>query len=78
MKSRQRNNHTRSDENPALDNGWAWMVCLGAHLCMVFSPGYLTTLGILYVEWKEYFDLTAAASSWIVSIPFLVASPLSK
>ncbi|XP_033635956.1 monocarboxylate transporter 13-like [Asterias rubens] len=81
MNLRRRNKPTRdvasAQHAPAtVDGGWAWMVCFGGHLCVMLSPGYLTSLGVLYIEWKEYFALSAAGSSWIVSIPFLVASPL--
>ena len=83
MNLRRRNKPTRdvasAQHAPAtVDGGWAWMVCFGGHLCVMLSPGYLTSLGVLYIEWKEYFALSAAGSSWIVSIPFLVASPLCK
>ncbi|XP_038075972.1 monocarboxylate transporter 13-like [Patiria miniata] len=58
------------------DHGWAWMVLLGAHIGLVLTSGFLQSLGVFYIEWKEFFDLTATDASWLVSVPFLVASPL--
>ncbi|XP_033635514.1 monocarboxylate transporter 13-like [Asterias rubens] len=59
----------------APDHGWAWMVLIGTHFGNMLGYGYLTTLGIFYIEWKEYYDSTATATSWMLSMPWMVASP---
>ncbi|XP_033635137.1 monocarboxylate transporter 13-like [Asterias rubens] len=58
-----------------VDRGWAWAVLLGVHVCNIFGYGYLTTLGLFFTEWKEYFDESATATSLLLSLPWMVASP---
>ncbi|XP_038079321.1 monocarboxylate transporter 13-like [Patiria miniata] len=60
-----------------IDRGWAWFVLIGVHVSFVLSNGYLTALGVFYIEWKDYFQTDATATSWLLSLPLLVASPLS-
>ncbi|XP_022094774.1 monocarboxylate transporter 13-like [Acanthaster planci] len=62
-------------EAGAADGGWAWMVCLGASLGHMLNPGYLSSQGVLYIEWKEHFDTSATTSSWILTLPWLASSP---
>ncbi len=61
-----------------VDRGWAWMVCIAGHFCTALTAGHDTSLGVFFIEWKEYFDLSATTSSWVVGMPLLVASPLSE
>ncbi|XP_038059946.1 monocarboxylate transporter 13-like [Patiria miniata] len=80
--SRYRRAGQESDQDqdppiPGVDHGWAWMVCLGAHLGHVFNLGYFSALGVFYIAWKEYFDTSATASSWLLSLPWLAAAPFS-
>ncbi|XP_022094767.1 monocarboxylate transporter 13-like [Acanthaster planci] len=80
-RSYSRPSGTSNAEDPpaeaGVDRGWAWIVCLGSHLAQLLTTGYLSALGVLYIEWKEYFDATATASSWLLSLPWLVSSPCS-
>ncbi|XP_022094766.1 monocarboxylate transporter 13-like [Acanthaster planci] len=64
-------------EAGAADGGWAWMVCLGASLGHMLTPGYLASQGVLYIEWKEHFDTSATTSSWILTLPWLASSLFS-
>ncbi len=57
-----------------VDRGWAWVVCIAGHFCIALTAGYSTSLGVFFIEWKEYFDLSATSSSWVVGMPLLVGS----
>ncbi|XP_022094772.1 monocarboxylate transporter 13-like [Acanthaster planci] len=72
-----RNSKAEKPSGTAVDGGWAWLVCLGAHLGQMVTVGYFTSLGVLYIEWKEHFDTSATASSWLLSLPWLTVSVLS-
>ena len=61
----------------AVDRGWAWAVLAGVHVCYLLCNGYLTSMGVFYVQWKDYFQASATAASWLVSLPLLVGGPLS-
>ncbi|XP_022082140.1 monocarboxylate transporter 13-like [Acanthaster planci] len=60
-----------------VDRGRAWFVLVGVHVSHMLSFGFLTSFGILYIEWKEYFQTDATTTSWLISLPLLVASPMS-
>ncbi|XP_038079323.1 monocarboxylate transporter 13-like [Patiria miniata] len=62
---------------PVYDRGWAWVVLVGAHIGVMLTNGYMTTLGVFYNDWKDYFDASATATSWLLSLPWLVACPIS-
>ena len=70
--------HSENRDKISIDRGWAWFVMFGVHFGFMLGYGYLTTLGIFYTEWIDYFGSTATATSWLISIPWMVASPLCK
>lgn len=50
------------------DGGWGWMVVFGSFMIHVFADGFTYTFGIFYVHLLNYFQVSKAAASWIVSI----------
>ncbi|XP_072018243.1 uncharacterized protein [Amphiura filiformis] len=69
-----------SSEPRCPDGGYGWVVVMAVHLIQVMGMGFLTSLGIFYIEWQEYFDSSAAAAGLVVSLSSLVlgiTSPLA-
>ncbi|XP_800666.3 monocarboxylate transporter 13 [Strongylocentrotus purpuratus] len=61
-----RNTLAIQDTNPeAPDGGWGWMVVLGAFINGLVSAGFTSLISVLYVEWIQYFDVSAGELSWI-------------
>ena len=61
-----------------IDRGWAWVVLFAVVTGDMLGYGYLTCLGIFYTEWKDYFGLTATATSLLLCLPWMVASPFCE
>lgn len=62
----KRNTLAIQDTNPeAPDGGWGWMVVLGAFVNGLVSAGFTSLISVLYVEWIQYFDVSAGELSWI-------------
>lgn len=60
------------------DGGWGWLVLLGATLVNVLVPGTVKSFGVLFVEFLEVFDASAAAAAWIPALCYFLYSSLGK
>lgn len=50
------------------DGGWGWVVVFASFMIHVFADGFTYTFGIYFVHLLQYYQSTAAATSWIASI----------
>lgn len=50
------------------DGGWGWAVVFASFMIHVLADGFTYTFGIYFVQLVQYYDATAAATSWIASI----------
>ncbi|XP_072018438.1 monocarboxylate transporter 13-like [Amphiura filiformis] len=65
---------------PSPDGGYGWVVVIAVHIIQALSIGFLTSLGIFFIEWREYFDASATRVGLAVSMSSLVlgiTSPLA-
>uniref|UniRef100_A0A672HNA8 Si:dkey-246g23.4 n=1 Tax=Salarias fasciatus TaxID=181472 RepID=A0A672HNA8_SALFA len=52
----------------APDGGYAWFILLSAFIVFGLTFGVIKAFGAFYVEIHQYFETTAAGTSWITSI----------
>ncbi|KAM6936846.1 monocarboxylate transporter 13 [Xenentodon cancila] len=52
----------------APDGGYAWFILLSCFLVFGLTFGVIKAFGVFYVEIHQYFETTAAGTSWITSI----------
>ncbi|XP_069179895.1 monocarboxylate transporter 12 [Procambarus clarkii] len=50
------------------DGGWGWMVVFASFMIHVLADGFTYTFGIYFVQLMQYYDASAASTSWIASI----------
>lgn len=50
------------------DGGWGWMVVFASFMIHVLADGFTYTFGIYFVQLVQYYNASAAATSWIASI----------
>ena len=60
------------------DGGYGWIIVLAVHLIELMGIGFLTSLGIFYIEWQKYFDSTAAQTGLVVSLTSVVMGIISR
>ena len=60
---------------PLPEGGWGWIIVASVFCITVVIQ---KALGVFFVEWKLYFDASATAISWVVSLPPAVMGILSK
>ena len=59
-------------DNPSIDRGWAWMVCLGALVINIIYDGCSYSFGIFFTNFLTYFGDTRSHTAWIGSLFFSV------
>ena len=67
-----------TEEGPQMDSGWSWVVLAGAFMVHFTTMGFVASLGIFFNTWMEYFEASAASTSWVISIGSLLRGVLSK
>lgn len=63
---------------PPPDGGYGWIIVLVVHLVQLMGIGFLTSLGIFYIEWQKYFNSTAAQTGLVVSLTSVVMGIISR
>ena len=56
-----------------MDQGWAWMVLLGAGLNHILADGLLASLGVFLVIWQDQFPSSMSQLSFILSLSLGIA-----
>ncbi len=51
-----------------LDHGWAWGVLFSTFMCHVIVDGIISSFGVLYVSYLEYYGKSKSTTSWIGSL----------
>uniref|UniRef100_A0A672HPA9 Si:dkey-246g23.4 n=1 Tax=Salarias fasciatus TaxID=181472 RepID=A0A672HPA9_SALFA len=59
---------SRFTKDFAPDGGYAWFILLSAFIVFGLTFGVIKAFGAFYVEIHQYFETTAAGTSWITSI----------
>ena len=80
-KVNQQNNasiQTSADSSRSLARGWSYTVITCSFLVTALTLGFKTSLGVFYVEWEYYFDVTKTEVSWVTSMSPLVIGITSK
>uniref|UniRef100_A0A087Y1T2 Monocarboxylate transporter 13 n=1 Tax=Poecilia formosa TaxID=48698 RepID=A0A087Y1T2_POEFO len=65
----------------APDGGYAWLILLSCFFVFGLTFGVIKSFGIFFVEIQQYFETTAAGTSWITSIAVAtihIAAPVSS
>ncbi|KAM4734517.1 monocarboxylate transporter 2 [Anableps anableps] len=65
----------------APDGGYAWFILLSCFCVFGLTFGVIKSFGVFYVEIQQYFETTAAGTSWITSITVAtihIAAPVSS
>ncbi|CAN9498716.1 unnamed protein product [Ophioblennius macclurei] len=65
----------------APDGGYAWFILLSAFVVFGLTFGVIKAFGAFYVEIHQYFETTAAGTSWITSIAVAaihIVAPISS
>lgn len=52
----------------APDGGYAWLILLSCFFVFGLTFGVIKSFGVFFVEIQQYFETTAAGTSWITSI----------
>lgn len=60
------------------DGGWGWLVLFGATLVNMLIPGTIKSFGVLFVEFIEVFEASAATAAWIPALCYFLYSSLGK
>lgn len=47
------------------DGGWGWMVVIGAGINSLLFGGLLHTIGIVYLQIREKYQVSAACAVWV-------------
>ena len=67
-----------TEEGPQMDSGWSWVVLAGAFMVNFTAIGLVASLGVFFNIWMEYFEASAASTSWVISVGSLLRGVLSK
>uniref|UniRef100_A0A3B5LC62 Si:dkey-246g23.4 n=1 Tax=Xiphophorus couchianus TaxID=32473 RepID=A0A3B5LC62_9TELE len=65
----------------APDGGYAWLILLSCFFVFGLTFGVIKSFGVFFVEIQQYFETTAAGTSWITSITVAtihMAAPVSS
>uniref|UniRef100_A0A3B3X9D3 Major facilitator superfamily (MFS) profile domain-containing protein n=1 Tax=Poecilia mexicana TaxID=48701 RepID=A0A3B3X9D3_9TELE len=65
----------------APDGGYAWLILLSCFFVFGLTFGVIKSFGVFFVEIQQYFETTAAGTSWITSIAVAtihIAAPVSS
>ncbi len=68
----------KMEEGPEMDMGWAWVVLAGTFMVNFTAIGFVASLGVFFNIWMEYFEASAASTSWVISVGSLLRGVLSK
>ena len=67
-----------TEEGPQMDSGWSWVVLAGTFMVNFTAIGLVASLGVFFNIWMEYFEASAASTSWVISVGSLLRGVLSK
>ena len=62
------NRRAVAESAAAPDRGYAWFILLSCFFVFGLTFGVIKAFGVFYVEIHQYFETTAAGTSWITSI----------
>ncbi|MEQ2308838.1 hypothetical protein AMECASPLE_032383 [Ameca splendens] len=65
----------------AQDGGYAWFILVSCFFVFGLTFGVIKSFGVFYVEIQQYFETTAAGTSWITSITVAtihIAAPIAS
>ena len=61
-----------------VDHGYAWVALASCAVIRLLVNGIWSSLGVFFVSWEEYFDISPAQTSYIGSVFLLLVFGIGK
>ena len=68
----------QSSKTRPVDHGYAWVALTSCAVIRLLVNGFWSSLGVIFVSWEEYFDISPAQTSYIASVFLLLIWGIGK
>lgn len=60
------------------DGGYGWVIVIAVHFIQAMGMGFLTSLGIFFIEWRKDFGSSAAQTSLVTALSSVTIGLISR